>query len=520
MKPIQPTYIQLDNAEDVASIRDRFSFIRGQHVLLIWPEIGTALNRKLDLVLLQREARRRVLQLALVTHDTAVIKHADELGISTFETIKEAEASNRWKRGRTRVFINRHHKPEDTPEPEDLMPVASRVRKSRKRMPPLVQTTVRIVILLIVLGVILGSLYVTVPSATVSFAMEQELIQVSTTITADPTALDIDVENRIIPATRYEVLVQTQQQIETTGTEEGTSTRAIGSVSFTNNSSSPIVVPAGTQVQTSTGESITFETSIGTTVPANGSVNNIGIIATEDFAGDIGNVGIRTINTVVGDLGNSLSVTNDVATTNGISETYRIVASEDMERIMGDSRQSLQVLGFSEIEADLTDSQTIIIESVDIPEELLRNDWIDFSHSIGDQTDLLTLDIQVIVEALVIDDRLAQQIVFAQVSSQKPDDMVLNPESFLYLRGPVIETDADNLTTFEAFGEGIASAQVDIYNLQSDLTRRPIDEAQRLIAATVDIAPNSQPLIEISPAWIQHMPFLPIRITVDIEGDE
>lgn len=519
MKPLQPTYIQLDNAEDVPSVRDRFSFIRGKHVLLIWPETGTALNRKLDLVLLQREARRRVLQLALVTHDDDVIKHAEELGISTFETIQQAEAA-RWKRGRTRVFVNRHHKPEDTPEPEDLMPIASRVRKSRKRMPPLVQTTVRIIILTIVLGVILGALYITVPSASVSFTMEQELIQVSTTITADPNALDIDVENRIIPATRYEVLVQTQQQIETTGSEQGTSTRAIGSVIFTNNTNSPIVVPFGTQVSTSTGESITFETTLAVTVPANGSIDDVGIIATEAFAGEIGNVGIRTINNVVGTLSDSLSVTNDVATINGSSESYQVVAPEDMERIMGDSRQSLQVLGFSEIAADIGDTQTIIIESVNIPNELLRNDWITYSHTIDDRTDFLTLNIQVIVEALVIDDRLAQQVVFAQVSSQKPDDMVLNPESFLYLRGPVIETDADNLTTFEAFGEGIASAQVDIYNLQSDLTRRPIDEAQRLIAATVDIAANSQPLIEVSPAWIQHMPFLPVRITIEIEGNE
>ena len=98
MKSQQPTYIQLDIGEDIASIRDRLSFIRGQRVLIIWPEKGTALTRKLDLVFIQREARRRVIQLALVTHDESVINHANELGISTFETIKDAEKS-RWKRG-------------------------------------------------------------------------------------------------------------------------------------------------------------------------------------------------------------------------------------------------------------------------------------------------------------------------------------------------------------------------------------------------------------------------------------
>ena len=119
MSKMKPEYIQLEAGEDIASVRDRLSFIRGKRVLVIWPEQGTALTRKLDLVFLQREARRRVIQLALVTHDAQVIIHANELEISTFETIKEAE-NNKWRRGRTRVFTQRHHKPEHEPEPEDF----------------------------------------------------------------------------------------------------------------------------------------------------------------------------------------------------------------------------------------------------------------------------------------------------------------------------------------------------------------------------------------------------------------
>ncbi len=519
MKSQQPTYIQLDIGEDIASIRDRLSFIRGQRVLIIWPEKGTALTRKLDLVFIQREARRRVIQLALVTHDESVINHANELGISTFETIKDAEKL-RWKRGKTRVFVNRYHKPEDTPEPEDLMPVASRVRKPRKRLPALVQLLVRVGILSLVLGILVGMVYVIAPSATVTFAMEQELIQVETIITADPEALDIDIERRVIPATRYTATVRTEQQIETTGIEEGSSIRAIGVVSLNNQTNSSITVPSGTQVRTSTGQAVTFETTSSTTISANDTVDNVPIIATDDFAGEVGNVSASTINTVLGDLSADISVINNVATSGGVDQSYNIVTADDMERLRGNARQTLQVLAFSEIEADLGENQTIIIESLDIPEELLRSDWIEFSHTMGDRTDLISLDIRVIVEALVIDDRFAQQVVFAQVSAEKPPEMVLNPESFLYRRGQVIETTEDNITTFEAFGEGIASAEVDIFRLQSDLTRRPLDEAQRLIAATVDIAPNSQPIIEITPSWFPHMPILPIRINIQVEGDE
>lgn len=518
MNSKQVTYIQLDSNEDIPSVRDRLSFIRGQRVLLIWPEQGTALTRKIDLVLVQREARRRIIQLALVTHDESVINHANELGISTFETIKEAEKS-RWKRGRTKVFINRYHKPEDSPEPDDLMPVASRIRKPRKGLPTVARVLIRVCVLAVVIGVVLGTLYVTLPSATVTLAMAQETIQVETTITADPNVLDIDVENRVIPATRFQVTVQTVQQIETTGSQEGSSTRAIGVVTFSNDTDTVVTIPIGTQIRTNTASQVVFETTSIAIVPPNDSIDNVPIIAAEDFSGTIGNVAAGAINTVIGDLSDSISVSSDVPTSGGANQAFNVVTAEDRDRLRGIARQFLQGVAYSEIEADLTDTQTIIIESLNIPEELMRDDWISFSHSIGDITELLTLDMRVIVEALVIDDRFAQQIVFAQVSADIPEGMSLNPESFLYLRGPVIETDTENRTTFRAFGEGIASAQLDRFALQSDLTGRPFDNAQRVIAATTDIAPNSQVQISIWPSWFNRMPLLPVRINVEIEGN-
>ena len=108
--------VQIEADEDATSVRDRLSFIRGRHVLLVWPEEGTALIRKLDLVLIQREAMRRAIRLALVTHDPQVIKHSKELNISTFETIGASERG-RWKRGRSKVFTNRFQRPKNDPEP-------------------------------------------------------------------------------------------------------------------------------------------------------------------------------------------------------------------------------------------------------------------------------------------------------------------------------------------------------------------------------------------------------------------
>jgi hypothetical protein len=513
----KPNYLQLEAGEDIPSIRDRLSFIRGQRVLLIWPEEGTALTRKLDLVLVQREAKRRVVQLALVTHDPVVVEHATELGISTFETIKEAE-NGRWKRGRTRVFIQRHHKPEESPEPEELMPVASRVRKPRKPMSSVLSLLLRLGVLSIVLGTILGTTYLTVPSAEVELVMAQQVLSVDSTIIADLNIKDVDVENGLIPATEISVTVDTVQQIPTTGRQSGANSRAVGTISISNRANSAITLPSGTRVSTGTAQPIIFETSDNATVPAGDTVD-VRITATSEFAGVIGNVGASMINTLVDYENNNLIVLNILPTTGGRDETFNVVTPEDMDTLMGSTKGALQALAYSALEASLSESQIIILETLHIPEAELRGDWIEFSHDAGEVSDTLTLSMRAVVKALAIDDRLAQQIVFAQISRQRPENMNINPESFLYLRGAVIQTDYER-TSFYASGEAIATAQLDALRLQNDLTGRSLEDAQRVIAAVVDIESGTQPRITTWPEWFGQMPFLPVRIQIVTENQQ
>src|SRR5262245_11648002 len=165
-------FIQLETGDDAGSVRDRLSFIRGQRVLLIWPEEGTILTRKLDLVLIQREAMRRSIRLALVTHDPQAIQHAVELNISTFETIGSSERG-RWKRGRSKVFTSRSQRPDDEPIPDDLKEVASRIYaedSARQRRWRRIQRVLLFAILLALAG---GLIYVFLPSATVQLTPAQ-----------------------------------------------------------------------------------------------------------------------------------------------------------------------------------------------------------------------------------------------------------------------------------------------------------------------------------------------------------
>src|SRR5207253_851304 len=119
--------IQLEPYDDVISVRDRLTFVNSERVLLVWPRAASVLRRKLDLVLIQREAARRGARLALITQDLSVIDYAAELNISTFESVDDCYRA-KWKRPLSKVFIDRSDRPPDAPDAYELRLIASRLR--------------------------------------------------------------------------------------------------------------------------------------------------------------------------------------------------------------------------------------------------------------------------------------------------------------------------------------------------------------------------------------------------------
>jgi len=508
-------YLQLAPGDDVNSVRDRLSFIRGKRVLLIWPESGTALTRKLDLVLVQREARRRAIQLALVTHDAQVVQHAAELGISTFETIGDSERQ-RWRRGRTRVFTLRHHKPEDEPDPETLMDVASRVRSNQAKPSSLRLLIERTLILLALMGAILAIAYVVMPSASLTLTLARQSLSVQTILTADPDLSEVDVENRLIPATRLRATVQASGTLPTTGQQSLGDRAAMGIVVFSNKTDQPVEIPANTSLSTSAGSPILFKTIAPATLP--GGVDQrveVAIEALPASAGDSGNVDAGLINTILGPLDAFASVINLTPTAGGETRTFASVTEDDRERLLAIVRAQLQALAYDEMRANLNPSQLIIIETIRIIEE--RSDWTTYSHNVGDLSESLSLEMRAVVETLMIDDRFGRQIIFAQLSAQKPANLALRADTFTYERGPVSAVDPQGQVSFSASGEVLAIGDINAEALRASLAGRPLSEAGLLIVQNANLAPDVAPQIVINPSWLSHMPLLPFRIQVSIQ---
>lgn len=512
--------VQIEANEDANSVKDRLSFVRGQRILLIWPEEGTALTRKLDLVLIQREAMRRQLRLAIVTHDPQVIKHANELNISTFETIGASERG-RWKRGRSKVFTHRWQRPKDEPEPDELMGVASRVRSERTPLSGLRQVLARFVLMAGLLVMIGGAGYVVVPSATVTLTPAQQRIEVSldVTVSDDPTVTDIDAENAIIPSVQILVDVPEQQlSTQATGLEELGSTRAAGAVTFINTTSAVIEIPEGTIVTTTDGSNLTFATTEAASLPAgDGTEVDVPVLAMPNAAGDEGNVGENLINAVVGPLDEQVVVRNRTPTSGGQQQVVKVITDDDIDRLERLMYQVIQQRAYEEMPnyPGLTSRHVIIDQTVTVEDP--RADWVSFSAEAGDQVDSVTMRMQALVRALAFDEQQAENLVYLRLSEQIPRGRVIQPETVIYERGPV-QVESDGRIHFTITGASVVAGRIDEDLLRDQLAGLSLPEAEAYVLERVDIEPGSAPVIEVVPALFNRMPLWDYRIRFEITG--
>ncbi|MDX2160509.1 MAG: hypothetical protein SF162_04200 [bacterium] len=518
--PANIDLIQLETTDDATTVRDRLSFLRGRSVLLVWPEQGTTLTRKLDLVLIQREAVRSAVKLALVTHDPIVARHAAELNISAFETIGGAQRG-RWQRGRSKAFTSRNKRPKDQPAVDELAPVASRLRvedvsPGQRR----VRLAVRVVILLVLVIVSAAVGLIVLPTATVVVLTTRIEVDANTLITADPAVASgqIDVENRVIPAVTLRVEVEERAGIETSGVRSLGATPALGSVVFINTTGAPVEIPAGTFVSTSAGTPIIFRTTQAALVAGGvGLQIEVPIEAIPESAGEIGNdIGVGLINTVIGALANTLEVRNLAPTYGGTSRDVRVVTEADRVRLLDILRQQIQARAYAEIVPRISEDQFIIPETIRITEE--RDDWTIFDAEAEEASESLSLTMRAIVEATAVDPRFAEQIAYVQLSNQIPRGRSIDLNTIEYVRGGDVALDAAGRVTFSMTARGVIASQVDTVLLQERLAGISVEEAQRFLASTLELTQDTPPQITVTPGWLGRMPLLPMRITI-VQGD-
>ncbi len=505
--------IQLEPYDDVVSVRDRLSFVSAERVLLAWPASGVILRRKLDLILIQRAAARCGLRLALVTRDRIVIEHADDLNISVFPAI-DAGSKVRWKRPSSKVFVDRSDKPIDTPDRYELMEAASRLRvltpqqRSTRRM---VRTTVAVVLI----ATLLAAAYIIGPSASVRVYMARDQLTTTVRLIADPTIAIENVTTGHVPATLVSnIVIERQATLPTSGSADVPNTVASGTVIFTNQTATPVSIPAGTIVTTLNGvRPVKFRTVNDALVDGN-STTEVTIQATADSAGPIGNIDPNFITMVEGALSTKLAVRNATPTRGGTIRQQGIVTQADQARLLELIRDQVRTTAIADISVKLTPTQFIAPGSIQIAEE--RPEWTTYSAFVGDPAETLTLTLKVRVQALVIDELPARKAAYASLAR-----LLINRQivvgSVGYQRGKVDPVDVKGQAAFLMTASGDAVSSVDAEPLREQLTGLGVSDARALLERELLLDPRKPSQIEVQPAFLGRLPLLTVRLDLVIQ---
>lgn len=506
--------VKLDPRDTFASVKPRLSELRGKRVLLVLSPSGTLCKRKLDLILLQREAYRRAIQLALVSREPDIIEHAKELNISCFDSVATSE-KNRWKRGRQKVFLPRHHQPSKSQPPEELSSIASRVLR-RDRHPSRLRTHLeRLIVLALLAFATFAALYVVVPGASVEVSLRAEPITAAITIIADASADGLDLDKGIIPARIVRATVETTATLPSTGLRNLDEVPARGMASFTNLTEAAVTIPANTILSMDDAAPLLFRTVLDVFLPAGaGQTANAPFEAMQQYSGEQDNIPAGQINLIVGPLAESVTVTNPARTSGGILRAVNVVSAVDKDMLLNIVRGQLQSLGYEEIQSTLTESQVIIIESIAIEEE--RKDWTNFSSDVGLMAAELTLTMRAVVSALVIDDRLGRQVSLARLRDHVPTDKTLLEAALRYARGPLTQPISGERVSFVAETSGALVRQLDTASLLNKLAGVTIADALQVLRSQPELVPPTESSIEVFPAGFNRMPLLPVRIELQV----
>jgi hypothetical protein len=502
-----PQVIYLDQEDDLVSIRDRLNWTTQKRVVLVLPDRGDLLTNYLDLSLVGRHAEKLQIAVGLVTVDSRVSNRAKELGIPTFRTVEDSEKNRRrWWRGKQARIIP--GKPKLLAD-ADRREVQRRSRERKSWQQWLIRFGAITVYILTLAALFVATVYA-VPAATITLKPKVRDLSVTKRIVADPHLESANFSGSSAPGRRLVSIREWQAEVETTGQVEVADSPARGTVLFINELVQPVTVPAGTRVSTSTGNRVVFQTEKVVEVPgAIGASAEADIVAIEP--GPDGNVRTSLINRIEGPLALQLAVRNLSVTSGGESRTEKSVTELDIERLRAQVIQQLQVMALGDIENMLAPTEFLAKDSL----RLVNIYHETYSHFPGEQSNTVALDIRAELQATAVDETQAAAFAYDHLTEAVLPGYELVPGSLHFESGEVLGADADGRVIFEMIGQSKMAAKLDLENEIDQIVGQQVGLAKTYLFERLPL--SDYPTVRIWPNWFGRIPYLPVRITTEID---
>ncbi len=245
--------VRLEPHDDFISARDKMGWNQAGRILLVYPEGGHILSRRLDLELLQRRSNTLGAQISIVTDNPEVKYQARLVGIPVYSSIQKAQKASWEDEGRSKnqeLTLPITGKP--SPNLEEMRktahPEASRF---------LSNPGTRLAFFLLGVLALLSIAAVLVPSAEIHLLPEDKIQELTINVQAKP-GIDAVNFSGLIPAHRITVIVEGRGSSNTSGILRVPLEYAQGRIQFTNLTDQEIRIPADTVVRTPTEPAVRF----------------------------------------------------------------------------------------------------------------------------------------------------------------------------------------------------------------------------------------------------------------------
>jgi hypothetical protein len=327
---------------------------------------------------------------------------------------------------------------------------------------------------------------------------------------------EIDFEGQRISGRRVSAEAGGEAVAAATGSAEVPSSRATGTVVFSNLLAQDYTVGQGTRVRTSAGRPVRFETIGDVTVPPSGRAA-IGIEALEP--GPQGNVGIGLINRVEGAAARAVRVTNPEPTRGGGVSQVRAVTELDREALRQTLLKELRDRGYERVlarpedEGGLREGEYLLPSSIRVFEVLHET----YDHFATEEAESVKLEMRALVTGVVVDLADAYNLARQVLGRRVPEgyDLV----AVQYRTGLMGDNVIGNGTlTFFVEAEGQIEAQLEHLEIKRQLRGKSFDEGMALMRSAwqaEELPVASLPEVQIWPDWASdRFPWLIWRIDV------
>jgi len=564
--------------DTVSSVLDRLEWAEAERVALVIPPDASILCGRLDLLRVQRHANRERVEIALVTIEPEQLAVAGELRVPVYSSVERAQSS-RWPRSVSAVATRPKARQEDRPQPEELRPTDSQVSGYvllgmsigvvlvllydlvtvsqldvrllgkdalfgiiggaagglvlfvlawllRRHLPRFFRWSRFTLMTVVFAGGLLAPLgagYIIVPEAQLTLVPVRTPLTAIARITVVVPAPgeeggleEIDFEGQRIAGRRVSAEVGGEALSAATGATDVPSSRATGTIVFTNLLAQDYTVGKNTAVRTSAGTPVRFVTTGDVTVPPSGRAA-VGIEAVEP--GPRGNVEVGLINRVEGAAARAVRVTNPEPTRGGGVSQVRTVTQADREALRRSVLAELRAQGYRrvlerpEAEGGLREGEYLVPGSVRVFQVLHET----FDRFATEEAESVRLEMRVSVTGVVVDLGDAYNLARHVLSRRVPEGYeLLDVEFRPGLMGDNVV--GDGTLTFFVEAEGVAEARLQHDQVRRWLRGKPYQEGLALLDSawqSSELPVTDLPQVQIRPEWAaDRFPWLMWRIQV------